>query len=34
MRFTILLFFVLVPRIAFAENFLVNSNKLFNVDEK
>lgn len=34
MRFTILLFLVLVPRIVFAENFLVNSNKLFNFAEK
>ena len=34
MRFTILLFLVLVPRIAFAENFLVNSNKLFDFAEK
>jgi hypothetical protein len=34
MRFTILLFLVLVPGIVFAENFLVNSNKLFNFAEK
>ncbi|WP_293009172.1 DUF3465 domain-containing protein [Nitrosomonas sp.] len=34
MRFTILLFLALVPVIAFAENFLVNSNKLFSFAEK
>lgn len=34
MRFTILLFLVLVPGITFAENYLINSNKLFNFAEK
>ena len=34
MRFTILLFLALVPGITFAENYLVNSNKLFNFAEK
>lgn len=34
MRFTILMFLALVPVIASAENFLVNSNKLFSFAEK
>ncbi len=34
MRFIILVFLVLVPGVAFAENYLVNSNKLFNFAEK
>lgn len=34
MRFTILLFLLLVPVVTFAENSLVNSNKLFDLAEK
>lgn len=34
MRFTILLFSLLVSGITFAENFLINSNKLFNFAEE
>ncbi|PTN09988.1 hypothetical protein [Nitrosomonas aestuarii] len=34
MKFTTLLFLALIPSIAAAENFLINSNKLFNFAEE